>query len=133
MGNKRFFYVVYKPASIDDWNNYKVYSFGELFRNAGLCRAIIAWIALAKMGFTAITIKPYIISVKVLTKKLFVHEFTHLRQQTDDGLLKFGIKYYWSWFVNFLFKKETRFNLYEAYYNIPYEIEAYSAQENFQV
>jgi hypothetical protein len=130
--SKRFFYVVYKPASINDWENYKICSFGELIKEAGLCRAIIAWIALARMDFTAITIKPYIIASKVLAKKLFVHEFTHLRQQTDDGLLKFGIKYYWAWFVNFFFKKETRFNLYEAYYNIPYEIEAYSAQENFQ-
>jgi hypothetical protein len=130
--SKRFFYVVYKPKSIDDWENYKVYSFGELIKEVGLCKAIIARIALSKMNFIAITIKPYIIASRVLTKKLFVHEFTHLRQQTDDGLLKFGIKYYWAWFINFFFKKETRFNFYEAYYNIPYEVEAYSAQENFQ-
>jgi hypothetical protein len=130
----RYFFVLYKnPASPDDKENYKVVSPGELLLAVGWVRAIISAIAILKMDFEAITLKPFIISKKILSTRMFVHEFTHLRQQEYDGLIKFCIKYLWEWFKNFFFKKETRFNFFEAYWNISYEIEARETAENFQV
>jgi hypothetical protein len=129
----RRFFVLYKnPSSIDDRENYVIVSLGELLLAVGWVRAIISAIAILKMDFNAITLKPFIIAEKVLSKRMFVHEFTHLRQQEDDGLIKFCIKYLWEWFKNFFFKKETRFNFFEAYWNISYEIEARETAENFQ-
>jgi len=129
----RHFFVLYKnPSSIDDKENYVIVSLGELLLAVGWVRAIISAIAILKMNFEAITLKPFIVSEKILSTRMFVHEFTHLRQQEDDGLIKFCIKYLWEWFKNFFFKKETRFNFFEAYWYISYEIEARETAENFR-
>jgi hypothetical protein len=129
----RYFFVLYKdPKGVDDRENFAVVSLGELLVVVGWVRAIISAIAILKMDFDAITLKPFIISKKILSMRMFVHEFTHLRQQEDDGLIKFCIKYVWGWIKNFFFKEETRFDFFESYREISYEIEAREAAENFR-
>lgn len=55
---------------------------------------------------------------------LVKHELIHVEQIKRDGVIVFWLKYE-AWFVwNFIKYR----NLYKAYRNIPYEIEAYSRQ-----
>ena len=75
----------------------------------------------------AITLYPFIICRTVLDKRTRSHEFIHIAQQKELWVLGFYILYVWYWLKN-VFWHKMYFN--EAYYNIPFEREAYENEDD---
>ena len=70
----------------------------------------------------AITLYPFIICRTVLEPRVRSHEFIHIAQQKELWVLGFYILYVWYWAKNLLWH---RMSSQDAYYNIPFEKEAY--------
>ena len=75
----------------------------------------------------AMTLYPFVLFVdkkENVTADLLVHEAIHVRQVRREGILKFYLKYYLDWF------KLLRSGLSreDAYWKIPYEVEAYELE-----
>ena len=79
---------------------------------------LLSWV----ISIRAITIYPFIIYRDVPDPRSLNHEKIHIRQQAELFVLPFYILYFWYWFVNRVWHRE---NGRDAYYNIPFEREAY--------
>lgn len=76
----------------------------------------------------AITIYPFIIFRNETDDVTINHERIHIVQQRELLVLPFYVLYVGYWLINkFVHKEDSRI----AYYNIPFEIEAYQNDENF--
>lgn len=60
------------------------------------------------------------------SKKLILHELVHIEQIKKNGWIKFYFKY----FLDYLKNRSLGMNHYNAYFNIPFEIEARAISEN---
>ena len=56
---------------------------------------------------------------------LINHEMTHIKQISENGILKFYFLYMFYFFINLLKHR----NFYTAYRNIPFELEAYNNEK----
>ena len=77
----------------------------------------------------AITIWPFVIyryKKEDVDEKLLNHEAIHIRQQEELWVIGFYILYVYYWLKNFLYYQHSGI----AYYNIPFEIEAYKNQSD---
>ena len=70
----------------------------------------------------AITLYPYIISRGEMNEKTLNHESIHIRQQEELAIVGFYILYVGYWLKN---KIASKMDNSQAYYNIPFEREAY--------
>jgi hypothetical protein len=75
----------------------------------------------------AITLYPFIICRTVLDKQTRSHEFIHIAQQKELYVVGFWFLYVWYWLKNIVWK---RMDSYSAYYNIPFEREAYDNEHD---
>ena len=75
----------------------------------------------------AITIYPFIICRTVLEPRVRSHEFIHIAQQKELWVFGFYFLYVWYWLKN-VFWHKMYFS--QAYYNIPFEREAYENEDN---
>jgi len=87
------------------------------------CKAVSIFI-----DVNAITIFPFIISKNKMSDITLRHERVHLRQQRELWLLGFYILYSLYWLKNKMSGMTSR----SAYFNIPFEREAYENQDNKQ-
>jgi hypothetical protein len=71
--------------------------------------------------YAAITLVPFILVKDKADEHTLFHENVYVRQVEENGILKFYFKYLFYFVIN-LFKYR---NFTNAYYNIPFEIEAY--------
>lgn len=77
-------------------------------------------------GYEAITLYPFIfVKGPVIDKVTVKHELEHVRQINRVGLVYFYISYLWYFLVGLIGLGNWK----AAYYNIPYEREAFDAQE----
>lgn len=80
----------------------------------------------------AITLWPFVIyryKKEDVSEITLNHEAIHIRQQEELWVIGFYILYVYYWLKNFFFVYHDS-NI--AYYNIPFEIEAYKNQEDFE-
>jgi hypothetical protein len=80
-------------------------------------------------GVTAFALKPFIfIKDQELQNDevLLNHEYTHILQQQELGILKFLFLYFYYYLRNVFKYKDSE----KAYYMIPFEIEAYASEKN---
>ena len=69
---------------------------------------------------------PFIfIKLAEASSTLIAHELKHVEQIQREGVLKYYLKYLWFYFQNL---RRYR-NHHQAYWNIPYEIEARAAEK----
>jgi hypothetical protein len=122
-------YYLYTPLNDKDYASWEVCPGSKLCKIIGVFRYLCAFFALKVFKFYAITLTPYIISVGLLSRSTIRHEFTHIKQQSAEGFLKFCVKYVLYFLYNFFFNSKTFLKFYDAYFEIPYEKEAYAAQE----
>jgi len=123
-------YYLYTPLNDNDYASWKVYSGNKLCKIIGVFRYFCAFFALRVFNFYAITLTPYIISTGSLSRNIFHHEFTHIKQQSAEGFLKFCVKYVLYFLYNFFLNSKTFLKFYDAYCEIPYEKEAYAIQKD---
>jgi len=64
-------------------------------------------------------------SVIDVDQNLVNHEMVHIKQISENGILKFYFLYMFYFFINLL----KHGNFYTAYRNIPFELEAYNNEE----
>lgn len=75
-------------------------------------------------NYGGITLGRYILfrdSKEQVPELLVKHELVHQEQMERDGIIKFYLKYVWDYLKNLIKYR----NHWEAYFNIPYEKEAY--------
>ena len=80
---------------------------------------------------SGITIYPFIIyrgKKEDVSPVLHNHELIHIRQQEELWIVGFYLLYVYYWLKNFLYYQHSAV----AYYNIPFEIEAYKNQNDLQ-
>ena len=106
------------------WSRIKhALKFGIVIQNSRI-PALLSWFITIK----AITIYPFIIFRDETDEQTINHERIHIVQQRELLVIPFYILYVGYWLVNkFIHKDNSRM----AYYNIPFEIEAYQNDENF--
>jgi len=80
-----------------------------------------------KLGVSAITLYPFIFYAYLPSADIRYHELIHVRQIKRIGLLKFYSRYIFEYCKNRILK----FNHFNSYLQVSFEIEAYSAQEEF--
>jgi hypothetical protein len=80
--------------------------------------AMLSWF----ISIRAITLYPYIISRDKMEEKTLNHESIHIRQQEELAVVGFYILYVGYWLKN---KIILKLDSEQAYYNIPFEREAY--------
>lgn len=85
------------------------------------CKAVSVFI-----DVYAITLYPFIISKRKMSDVTLNHERVHLRQQKELWLLGFYFLYILYWFKN----RVSGMSSNKAYFNIPFEKEAYQHQED---
>lgn len=85
---------------------------------------LLSWV----ISIRAITIYPFIIYRDEPDDRSMNHERIHIIQQREMWVFAFYPLYYWYWLVNRFWYKDSGS---EAYYNIPFEREAYHNDENF--
>jgi hypothetical protein len=77
----------------------------------------------------ALAFNPYIIvknDLLLANKSLLRHEYVHILQQRELGLIKFIYLYFKYFLTNYLKYKDKSL----AYYKIPFEIEAFLSQDD---
>ena len=84
---------------------------------------MLSWVITIK----AITIYPFIIFRDEADEETIRHEKIHIAQQKELFVLPFYILYFGYWLINKLKYKDSGS---EAYYNIPFEQEAYKNSED---
>ena len=85
--------------------------------------ALLSWF----ISIHAITLYPFIICRTVLDRRTRSHEFIHIAQQKELWVVGFYVLYVWYWLKNIVWKKMSSS---DAYYNIPFELEAYKNDHN---
>jgi len=105
------------------WSRIKhALKFGIVIQNSRI-PALLSWFITIK----AITIYPFIIFRDETDEQTINHERIHIFQQRELLVLPFYILYVWYWLSNkFFHKDDSRL----AYYNIPFEVEAYQNDQN---
>ncbi len=74
------------------------------------------------INISAITLYPFIISKYKMDKQTRTHEMIHIKQQRELWVVGFYALYVWYWLKNIVWHKQSSR---DAYYNIPFEREAY--------
>lgn len=80
-------------------------------------------------GVDAFALKPFIFLKEESSKNnkiLIRHEYVHILQQQELGLIKFLFLYFYYYFMNLIKYKDAE----KAYFLIPFEIEAYASEKN---
>lgn len=80
------------------------------------------------LNVSGITIYPFVFYEGVPDLPLRVHEWTHVFQVRLDGWFKFYFKY----LVNYFKNRLSGMDDYDAYRSIPYEVEAFSNEDQFR-
>ena len=97
--------------------------FGIVIENSRI-PAMLSWFITIK----AITIYPFIIFRDETDETTINHERIHIIQQRELFVVPFYILYVLFWAFNkFFYKDDSRM----AYYNIPFEVEAYQNDHDF--
>lgn len=105
------------------WSKIKfALKFGIVIENSKI-PALLSWF----INIRAITIYPFIIFRGKTDEQTINHERIHIVQQRELLVLPFYLLYVWYWLINLLVYKETSRI---AYYNIPFEQEAYTNDGN---
>lgn len=78
--------------------------------------------------FLAVTVFPFILAKRDLTKEQLNHEHIHLTQQAEMMILLFFVMYILEFLVHFLLK----WNRMKAYYAISFEKEAHANDKNYE-
>ena len=81
------------------------------------------------ISIRAITLYPFIIFEDEPDPEILNHEKIHIQQQKEMLVIFFYILYVWYWVGNRLWHKK---NNVQAYYNIPFEREAYENDSNME-
>ena len=76
----------------------------------------------------AITLWPFIISRNKLNKQVLNHEMIHIKQQQELFIIGFYILYVYYWIKGLMYYHDAQ----QAYYSIPFEMEAYINEENLE-
>lgn len=87
------------------------------------------------VGYVGITLYPFIIIYENHWKplhhtakaRLITHELEHFRQQEEDGVIPF----YWTYLNDYLKNKKKGQSEHNAYWNIPYELEARESADKY--
>ena len=96
--------------------------YGHVVTNSRIPK-LLSWVITIK----AITIYPFIIFRDEADEETIRHEKIHIAQQKELFVLPFYILYFGYWLINKLKYKDSGS---EAYYNIPFEQEAYKNSGN---
>ena len=88
-----------------------------------ICKALSVFINVG-----AITLYPFIISREKMDKLTLNHEMIHIKQQQELLVIGFYLLYGMWWLQGIL----KGMNKAEAYYSIPFEIEAYMHDEDMR-
>ena len=98
--------------------------YGHVIENSRIPQ-MLSWV----ISIRAITLYPFIIFRDEADDVTINHERIHIVQQKELLVLPFYILYVWYWIVN-------RIKYYDlgpdAYYNLPFEREAYKNHDNFE-
>jgi len=78
------------------------------------------------IDINAITLGPFVISRGIMSKTTKNHETIHWQQYIDLAILGFPILYLIYWLVGLIKYRDSAI----AYYQIPFEQEAYNNQDN---
>ena len=104
--------------------NLKYYlKFGIVIQNSRIPK----WLSLF-INIKAITLYPFIIFRHEADEKTINHERIHITQQKELFVIPFYVLYVLFWLWNIVFHKDDTAS---AYYNIPFEVEAYQNDDNF--
>tara|TARA_B100001564_G_C20348016_1_gene537603 strand:- start:42 stop:383 length:342 start_codon:yes stop_codon:yes gene_type:complete len=76
----------------------------------------------------AITLWPFVISRNKLNKQVLNHETIHIKQQQELLIIGFYILYVYYWVKGLMYYRDAQ----QAYYSIPFEMEAYINEENLE-
>jgi hypothetical protein len=88
---------------------------------------IPVWLSyLSPIDIGAITLGPFVISRGTMSDTTKNHETIHWQQYIELGIFGFPILYLMYWFIGLIKYKNGNF----AYYQIPFEQEAYQNQDN---
>ena len=88
---------------------------------------IPVWLSyVSPIEITAITLGPIVISRNEMSEVTKRHETIHFQQYIETGFIGFIFLYFGFWLWNLLKYSNGE----EAYYNIPFESEAYSNHED---
>jgi hypothetical protein len=79
------------------------------------------FVAFGLFGVAGIVLYPFVFVIDKNNKRLVNHELIHIEQIKDCGVLKFYVLYLWYWIKH-------KF----SYRNIPFEVEAYDNDEDFE-
>ncbi len=88
---------------------------------------IPVWLSyISPISISAITLGPFVISRWVMSDTTKNHETIHWQQYIDLGILAFPIAYFFYWLIGLIKYRDGV----KAYYQIPFEQEAYNNEEN---
>ncbi len=76
------------------------------------------------LGVNAITLYPFVLYSKAMTKKVYTHEMVHVEQIKRDGFFYFYINYLYQYLKN----RYNNMDHATAYLSIPYEKEAFERE-----
>jgi len=96
--------------------------YGHVIKNSWIPQAL-SWV----ISIRAITIYPFIIYRDEPDERSVNHERIHIKQQKELLVLPFYVLYIYFWLVNRIWHRDSGK---DAYYNIPFEMEAYHNDEN---
>jgi len=85
---------------------------------------MLSWV----IDIGAITLYPFIIFRGTAEERVINHERIHIAQQKELLVIPFYILYGWFWLVNRIIHRDSGP---QAYYNIPFEVEAYHNDADF--
>ena len=96
---------------------------GYVIKNSKIPQ-MLSWV----ISIRAITLYPFIIFRDEPDEHTVNHERIHIQQQKELFVLPFYILYVWYWLVNRVKYQDLGP---DAYYNLPFEREAYQNDDNF--
>ena len=96
--------------------------YGHVIKNSKIPQ-LLSWF----ISIRAITLYPFIIFKDEPDEVTVNHERIHIAQQKELFILPFYILYVWFWLVNIVRHRDSTK---EAYYNLPFEREAYANDQD---
>ena len=96
---------------------------GHVIKNSKIPQ-MLSWV----ISIRAITLYPFIIFRDEPDEHTINHERIHIQQQKELFVLPFYVLYVWYWLVNRVKYHDLGP---DAYYNLPFEREAYQNDDNF--
>lgn len=96
--------------------------YGHVIKNSRIPQ-LLSWV----ISIRAITIYPFIFFRDEPDERTVNHERIHIYQQRELWVLPFYILYFGYWLINRIWHRDSGP---EAYYHIPFEMEAYHNDDN---